>query len=170
MRAQVAGLMLAGALSTTKADAQIVTGPPVLYTGCVQGDLTACASFWFAYEGHGLNDFWVFTPPGGTEGGNFFWSILEDFGYQSADGSCVGGTPFYYFAQGHCAITQRFQITFSAQVARINFPDQFRDHIVFSPAAAVAPEPATFVLLATGLAGLVAARKRPTGDSSGPDT
>ena len=160
MRSRVAGLMLAGALCVAKAEAQIVTGPPVLYTGCVQGDLAACASFWFAYEGHGLNDFWVFTPPGGTEGGKFFWYILEDFGYTSANGLCTGGTPFYYFANDDCVVTYRDQITFTAAVARIDFPDQFRDQIVFSPAAAVAPEPATLALVAGGLAGLGAMRRR----------
>jgi hypothetical protein len=160
-RLLLAGLSLA--LTTSRAaDAQgPITGPPILYTGCVLGDLTACTSFWFAYRPD-FFDFWTFDAPYGVQGQPKFWYLMENWGFRSTDGTCTGVTISYSFRQGDCAITQRHQLTFTALAIHLlpTPPEQIRTLIVFSPAASVTPEPATILLMASGLAGIGAAVRR----------
>jgi hypothetical protein len=136
----------------------IITGPPVTYRGCVTTDTTACAWFSFEYRGTDALDFWSFFAPAFARGASGqVYQFLDDWGFASSDGSCVGTSLGQFFANDHCVVQARYDVTWSVRALYYDANGVPNDAFAtFS----VTPEPATLLLVASGAAGLGAVVRR----------
>lgn len=136
----------------------IITGPPVTYAGYIATNTSACSWFSFAYQGPANSDFWSFVAPAFVIGSSGqVYQFFDDWGYSSSDGSCSGTSLGQLFANNHCVVQQRHDITWDVRVTYIDQNGQTNSTLAtFS----VTPEPATLLLLASGAAGLGALARR----------
>lgn len=145
------------------AQAQPTVPNPVTYTGCLSIDPTACGTFFFrkVLGQEGVPTYWYFVPPPmlrGSQGQLYY--VLDTFAFYTPTGACNGRTSAYVFLPGSCTIRNRFNVSYEAEVEWFTQDgQQLKAPITF---AAVAPEPGTLLLLATGLgaAGLKGRRRR----------
>ena len=159
MRRILAGLVLL-IIGSTNAHGQ-VTYSDVFYRGCMPTDPLSCAvlRFWFDPSGH---NFWQIDPPASflSPEGDRIYHIRDDMcAFRFTD--CVSPSPFWYHHADDCAVTYRYsgQWFGVAQITDPHGPEVIDQvSVVFSVVAT--PEPATMLLVGSGLAAVAAAARR----------
>ena len=158
MRRILAGLVLL-IIGSTTAQGQ-VTYSDVFYRGCMPTDPLSCAVLRFWFAGPQAYNNWHIDPPATLTGGAGNYHIRDDM-WAFRFNDCVSPAPFWYLHADDCAVTYRYsgQWLGVAQVTDPNGPEVIDQvSIVFS--AVATPEPATMLLVGSGLAAVAAAARR----------
>lgn len=155
MRRIVLGLFLL-TVAGAKAEGQVAYSD-VVYWGCMPTDPLSCGELKFIFAAE--NNMWIIDPPETLRGGDWFYHVRDDmWSFQFED--CVVPAPHWTVIGTSCATPYRYKGTWHG-VAHITDRETGEtigaELVAFS---AVAPEPATMILVGSGLAGIAAAVRR----------
>lgn len=148
---------IASAPQSTQAQAPVAYSD-IFYYGCMPTDPLSCGVLKMVY-GVG-NNIWHINPPGTLLGGDWFYHVRDDmwsFGFED----CRVPAPHWTVLEDSCVTDYRYRGTWRG-IAHVTDRETGLTidavSVVFS--ATATPEPATMLLVGSGLAGVAAAARR----------
>jgi hypothetical protein len=128
----------------------------IWYYGCLQGQPNLCARAAIGRApGTGL---WEFLYPVDAKDQNgVTWFVGDMWSWFNTAGTCNGSQQIFLWADDDCRTTMAYSVSWAGFVEDPSSGTPVRDYMTLT---AVAPEPATLLLVASGLAGVGAAARR----------